>query len=123
MDKRKVILALAALLLLISLAGELLTALFFEDYTGRAHLAVPVFFLALYAIPVAIMAQPKDAKQFIKQFMIFKSLKFVFSLCAMLAMCFIFKAQVVGVLSSFLIYSLVLIVVENLYVLKLKNKF
>ena len=114
---------MAALLLLISLAGELLTALFFEDYTGRAHLAVPVFFLALYAIPVAIMAQPKDAKQFIKQFMIFKSLKFVFSLCAMLAMCFIFKAQVVGVLSSFLIYSLVLIVVENLYVLKLKNKF
>lgn len=123
MNKRKVILALAALLLLISLAGELLTALFFEDYTGRVHLAVPVFFLALYAIPVAIMAQPKDAKQFIKQFMIFKSLKFVFLLCAMLAMCFIFKAQAVGVLLSFLIYSLVLIVVENLYVLKLKNKF
>ena len=57
------------MLLLMTVAGEVLLGLLFPGYVGKAHLAVPLFYLALYAVPVALMAQPGDAKQFIKQFM------------------------------------------------------
>ena len=85
-------------------------------------LVVPAFFLALYAVPVAVMSPPVDAKQFFKQYFIFKSLKLVLSLGAMLALCFIFEGQATGVLINFLIYCLVMLVIENIYVLNLKNK-
>lgn len=122
MNKRNTILILVALLLLMTIAGELLLAVLFPGYVGKAHLTVPVFFLVLYAVPVVFMTQPVDAKLFIKQFMIFKSLKLVLSLGALLAMAFIFKEQAKGVLVNFLIYTLVMLVIENMYVLKLKKQ-
>ena len=113
---------LVALLLLMAVAGEVLLGVLFPGYVGKAHLAVPLFFLALYAVPVIFMVQPMDAKRFVKQFMIFKSLKLVLSLGALLAMVFIFKQQAVGVLVNFLIYSFAMLVIENVYVLNLKKK-
>ncbi|MBO5865157.1 MAG: hypothetical protein J6Q73_03805 [Bacteroidaceae bacterium] len=122
MNKRNTILILVALLLLMTIAGELLLAVLFPGYVGKAHLTVPVFFFVLYAVPVVFMTQPVDAKLFIKQFMIFKSLKLALSLGALLAMAFIFKEQAKGVLVNFLIYALVMLVIENMYVLKLKKQ-
>ena len=57
---------LVALLLLMAVAGEVLLGVLFPGYVGKAHLAVPLFFLALYAVPVIFMVQPMDAKRFIK---------------------------------------------------------
>ena len=122
MNKIKTITMLLALLLLMAVAGEVLLGVLFQGYAGKAHLAVPVFFLALYAIPVAVIAQPADAKQFIKQFMVFKTLKMVLSIGALLAMCFLFREQATVVLVNFLIYSFVMMVVENVYVFGLKKK-
>lgn len=122
MNKIKTITMLLALLLLMAVAGEVLLGVLFQGYAGKAHLAVPVFFLALYAIPVAVIAQPVDAKQFIKQFMVFKTLKMVLSIGALLAMCFLFKEQATVVLVTFLVYSFVMMVVENVYVFGLKKK-
>ena len=122
MNKRKIILILVALLLFMAVAGEVLLGVFFEDYSGKAHLAVPVFFLALYAVPVAVMTSPADTKHFVKQYFIFKSFKLLLSFGALLAMCFIFKEQTTGVLINFLVYCLVMLVVENIFVLNLKNK-
>ena len=122
MDKRKTILILATMLQLMTVAGEVLLAVFSDGYAGRVHLLVPVFFFTLYAVPVAVIDLTVGSKHFVKQYMIFKSLKLVLSLCVLFAMCFIFKEQVTAVLVNFLIYYLVLLVVENWYVLKLKNK-
>lgn len=122
MDKRKTILILATMLQLMTVAGEVLLAVFLDGYTGRAHLLVPAFFLALYAAPVALMPQLLDAKLFFKRFMIFKSLKLVLSIAALLAMCLVFREQAMVVLVTFLIYSFAMMFVENIYVLKLKNK-
>ena len=122
MNKIKMITMLLALLLLMAVAGEVLLGVLFQGYAGKAHLAVPVFFLALYAIPVAVIAQPADAKQFIKQFMVFKTLKMVISIGALLAMCFLFREQATVVLVTFLVYSFVMMVVENVYVFGLKKK-
>ena len=122
MNKIKTILILFALLLLMTVAGEVLLGVLFPSYVGKAHLVVPVLFAVLYATPVAVMAQPADSKQFIKQLMAFKSLKLVVSLAALLAMCFIFKGQATGVLVNFLIYFFAMLVVENVYVLDLKKK-
>ena len=122
MNKIKTITILVALLLLMAVAGEVLLGVLFQGYAGKAHLAVPVFFLALYAIPVAVIAQPADAKQFIKQFMVFKTLKMVISIGALLAMCFLFREQATVVLVTFLVYSFVMMVVENVYVFGLKKK-
>ena len=122
MNKIKTITMLLALLLLMAVAGEVLLGVLFQGYAGKAHLAVPVFFLALYAIPVAVIAQPADAKQFIKQFMVFKTLKMVLSIGALLAMCFLFREQATVVLVTFLVYSFVMMVVENVYVFGLKKK-
>ena len=122
MNKIKTITILAALLLLMTVAGEVLLGVLFPGYAGKAHLAVPVFFLALYAVPLVVMAQPADAKQFIKQFMVFKSLKLILSLGALLAMCLIFREQATGVLVSFLIYSFAMMFVENMYVFDLKKR-
>ena len=122
MNKIKTITMLLALLLLMAVAGEVLLGVLFQGYAGKAHLAVPVFFLALYAIPVAVIAQPADAKQFIKQFMVFKTLKMVISIGALLAMCFLFREQATVVLVIFLVYSFVMMVVENVYVFGLKKK-
>ena len=122
MNKIKMITMLLALLLLMAVAGEVLLGVLFQGYAGKAHLAVPVFFLALYAIPVAVIAQPADAKQFIKLFMVFKTLKMVISIGALLAMCFLFREQATVVLVTFLVYSFVMMVVENVYVFGLKKK-
>ena len=122
MNKIKTITMLLALLLLMAVAGEVLLGVLFQGYAGKAHLAVPVFFLALYAIPVAVIAQPADAKQFIKQFMVFKTLKMVISIGALLAMCFLFREQATVLLVTFLVYSFVMMVVENVYVFGLKKK-
>ena len=122
MNKIKTITMLLALLLLMAVAGEVLLGVLFQGYAGKAHLAVPVFFLALYAIPVAVIAQPVDAKLFIKQFMVFKTLKMVISIGALLAMCFLFREQATVVLVTFLVYSFVMMVVENVYVFGLKKK-
>ena len=122
MNKIKMITMLLALLLLMAVAGEVLLGVLFQGYAGKAHLAVPVFFLALYAIPVAVIPQPADAKQFIKQFMVFKTLKMVISIGALLAMCFLFREQATVVLVTFLVYSFVMMVVENVYVFGLKKK-
>ena len=122
MKRIKTITILAALLLLMTVAGEVLLGVLFPGYVGRAHMAVPLFYLALYAVPVALMAQPGDAKQFIKQFMVFKTLKMVISIGALLAMCFLFREQATVVLVIFLVYSFVMMVVENLYVFDLKKR-
>ena len=122
MKRIKTITILAALLLLMTVAGEVLLGVLFPGYVGKAHLAVPLFYLALYAVPVAIMAQPGDAKQFIKQFMVFKSLKMVLSMGALLAMCYFFREQATVVLVSFLIYTFAMMVVENIYVFDLKKR-
>ena len=113
---------LVALLLLMTVAGEVLLGVLFPGYVGKAHLAVPLFFLLLYAVPVAVMAQPADAKLFIKQFMVFKTLKMILSLGALLAMCFLFREQATVVLVIFLIYTFAMMVVENIYVFDLKKK-
>ena len=110
------------MLLLMTVAGEVLLGVLFPGYAGKAHLAVPVFYLLLYAVPVAVMAQPADAKRFIKQFMVFKSLKMVLSIGALLAMCFLFREQATVVLVIFLIYTFAMMVVENIYVFDLKKK-
>ena len=122
MNKRKTILLLLALLLLMTVAGEFLLGIIFKGYAGKAHLVVPAFFLALYAIPLAVAAPPANPMQFIKQYMIFKTVKLIVSLMAIVVLGFVFKEQATGVLVNFLIYSLVLLVVENLYVLDLKKK-
>ena len=122
MNKIKTMTILAAMLLLMTVAGEVLLGLLFPGYVGKAHLAVPLFYLALYAVPVAMMAQPGDAKQFIKQFMVFKSLKMVLSMGALLAMCYFFREQATVVLVIFLIYTFAMMVVENIYVFDLKKK-
>lgn len=122
MNKIKTITILAAMLLLMTVAGEVLLGVLFPGYVGKAHLAVPLFYLALYAVPVALMAQPGDAKQFIKQFMVFKSLKMVLSMGALLAMCYFFREQATVVLVSFLIYTFAMMVVENIYVFDLKKR-
>ena len=122
MNKIKTITILAALLLLMTVAGEVLLGVLFPGYVGKAHLAVPLFYLALYAVPVVLMAQPGDAKQFIKQFMVFKSLKMVLSMGALLAMCYFFREQATVVLVSFLIYTFAMMVVENIYVFDLKKR-
>ena len=122
MDKRKTILILATMLQLMTVAGQVLLAMFSDGYAGKAHLLVPVFFLILYAVPVTLMPQPLDARQFFKRFMIFKSLKLALSIAALLAMCLVFREQATVVLVTFLIYSFAMMFVENIYVLKLKNK-
>lgn len=122
MDKIKTITILVAMLLLLAVAGEVLVGLLLPGYAGKAHLAVPLFFLALYAIPVAVMSEPADAKQFIKQFMIFKSLKLLLSIAALFGLCFFYKEQAIVVLVTFIIYNFAMMVVENMYVFRLKKK-
>ena len=122
MNKRKTILLLVALLFLLTVTGELLLAVVFEEYSGKAHLVVPLFFLALYAVPLGIAAPSADSKHFIRQYLIFKTVKLFLSLGAIVVLGFGFKEQATGVLVNFLIYSLLMLVVENIYVLNLKNK-
>jgi hypothetical protein len=122
MNKIKTILILFAMLLLMTVAGEVVLGVLFPAYAGKAHLLVPLFFMALYAVPFAVMEQPADAKQFIRQFMVFKSMKLILSLAALLAMCFIFREQATGVLVTFLIYTFAMMVVENIYVFRLKKR-
>ena len=122
MNKRKTILLLVALLFLLTVTGELLLAVVFEEYSGKAHLVVPLFFLALYAVPLGIATPSADSKHFIRQYLIFKTVKLLLSLGAIVVLGFGFKEQATGVLVNFLIYSLLMLVVENIYVLNLKNK-
>ena len=122
MNKTKVILLLGALLLLMALAGELLLGVIFPGYVGKAPRVVPPFFFVLYAVALRVAARPTDAKHFVKQYMTFKTVKLMTMLTAMLAFGFLFREQAKGVLVNFLIYSLIMIVVENAFVLYNKKR-
>lgn len=122
MNKIKTILIFTAMLLLMTVAGEVLLSVLFPGYEGKAHLVVPLFFLALYAVPLGIASPSSDSKHFIRQYLIFKTVKLLLSLGAIVVLGFGFKEQATGVLVNFLIYSLLMLVVENIYVLNLKNK-
>lgn len=122
MNKTRIILYLGAMLLIMALVGELLLGVIFPAYVGKAHLVAPPFFFVLYAVAVAVAAQPTDARHFVKQYMAFKTTKLMTLLVAMLAFAFIFREQAKGVLVNFLIYSLVMIVVENVFVLYSKKR-
>ena len=122
MNKTKIILCLGAMLMLMAVAGELLLGVIFPGYVGKAHLVAPPFFFVLYAVSIAVAAKPTDAQHFLKQYMAFKTMKLMTLLTAMLAFGFLFREQAKGVLVNFLIYSLVMIVVENVYVLYSKKR-
>lgn len=122
MNKTKIILCLGVLLLLMTIAGELLLRVIFPGYVGKAHLVAPPFFFVLYTVALVVVAQPTDVKHFVKQYMVFKTIKLMTLLVAMLAFGFLFREQAKGVLVNFLIYSLVMIVVENAFVLYNKKR-
>ena len=122
MNKTKIILSLGAMLLLMTLAGELLLGAIFPGYVGRAHLVAPPFFFVFYALAIVVAAKPVDAKQFVKQYMAFKTVKLMSLLTAMLAFGFLFREQAKGVLVNFLIYSLVMLVAENAFVIYNKKR-
>lgn len=122
MNKTKIILCLGVLLLLMTIAGELLLRVIFPGYVGKAHLVAPPFFFVLYTVALVVVAQPTDVKHFVKQYMAFKTIKLMTLLVAMLAFGFLFREQAKGVLVNFLIYSLVMIVVENAFVLYNKKR-
>lgn len=122
MNKTKIILCLGAMLLLMAIAGELLLRVILPDYVGKAHLVAPPFFFVFYALAIVVAAKPVDAKQFVKQYMAFKTVKLMSLLTAMLAFGFLFREQAKGVLVNFLIYSLVMLVAENAFVIYNKKR-
>ena len=122
MNRTKVILILGAMLLLMALAGELLLGAMFPGYVGKAHMVVPLFFFVLYAVALGVAAKPTDSRHFVRQYMAFKTVKLMTLLTAMLIFGFTFREQAKGVLVNFLIYSLVMIVVENAFVLYNKKR-
>ena len=122
MNKTKIILSLGAMLLLMTLAGESLLGAIFPGYVGKAHLVAPPFFFVFYALAIVFAAKPVDAKQFVKQYMAFKTVKLMSLLPAMLACGFLFREQAKGVLVNFLIYSLVMLVAENAFVIYNKKR-
>ena len=75
-----------------------------------------------YALAIVVAAKPVDAKQFVKQYMAFKTVKLMSLLTAMLAFGFLFREQAKGVLVNFLIYSLVMLVAENAFVIYNKKR-
>lgn len=122
MNKTKIILCLGAMLMLMAVAGELLLGAIFPGYVGKVHLVVPPFFFVLYTVSIAVAAKPTDAQHFLKQYMAFKTMKLMTLLTAMLAFGFLYRDQAKGVLVNFLIYSLVMIVAENAFVLYNKKR-
>ena len=121
MNRIKTITILAAVLLLLTVAGELLLGVIFPGYVAKGHLVVPLIFFAIYATAVATVNIAHDAKQFLRQYMVFKTVKLLASLAAMLVLAFVFREQVKGVLVSFLIYYLATMILENAFVLYTKK--
>lgn len=122
MNRIRIISTLAAAMLLMVVAGELLLQKLFPYYVGKAYLVVPAFFFILYSTALLKLDFSADAKKNLKQYMAMRTFKLIASLVALLAFGFIFSSQAKGVLIYFLIFYLAMMLLENIFVIYMNKK-
>lgn len=121
MDKTKMLIGLSAITILLAVVGHaVISALSLE--CGMLHLlAVPLYFWIFYSLSIIVMKKPDDAKSFAGMLMAFKSAKMFLSLVVVALLAFLFRESAVVLLFYFLVYSLIMLAVESVYLVKLKK--
>ncbi len=121
MDKTKMLIGLSAMTILLAVVGyAVISALSLE--CGMLHLlAVPLYFWIFYSLSIIVMKKPDDAKSFAGMLMAFKSAKMFLSLVVVALLAFLFRESAIVLLFYFLVYSLIMLAVESVYLVKLKK--
>lgn len=115
------LIGLSAMTILLAVVGyAVISALSLE--CGMLHLlAVPLYFWIFYSLAIIVMKKPDDAKSFAGMLMAFKSAKMFLSLVVVALLAFLFRESAIVLLFYFLVYSLIMLAVESVYLVKLKK--
>ena len=115
------LIGLSAMTILLAVVGyAVISALSLEF--GMLHLlAVPLYFWIFYSLSIIVMEKPNDVKSFAGMLMAFKAAKMFLSLVVVALLAFLFRESAIVLLFYFLIYSLIMLAVESVYLVRLKK--
>ncbi len=109
-------------LLLLAMGGKAILHAMLPQYDYPLYWAVAALFFVLYGVAYIVLSpQAVTTKKFYERFLVFKTLKLIMSLAAMLILVFIFREQAHNLLITFLIYYLVMMIPETLYSVYVKK--
>ena len=121
MDKTKMLIGLSAITMLLAVVGYVVISALPLECGILYQLAVPLYFWVFYSLAIIVMKKPDDAKSFAGMLMAFKSAKMFLSLVVVALLAFLFRESAVVLLFYFLVYSLIMLAVESVYLVKLKK--
>lgn len=121
MDKTKMLIGLSAITMLLAVVGYAVISTLPLECGILYQLAVPLYFWVFYSLAIIVMKKPDDAKSFAGMLMAFKSAKMFLSLVVVALLAFLFRESAVVLLFYFLVYSLIMLAIESVYLVKLKR--
>lgn len=122
MNKKRLLSGVTLLILLIAITGYIVTSVLSLSCNVWIQFAVPVYFLLFYSSAILLVDSSVDSSRFAKILLCFKAVKIFFSLMAVTIMAFIFRESAMALLVNFLVYFLIMLVAESLYLVGLKKK-
>lgn len=115
-------LLLVALVVVLSV-GYLLYAIVFPQYVCDEVWVVSSLYLIIYYALFAFMLTPRlNEKLFFKRFMLFRVLKILLLIAAMIVVVMVFKHRAKELLIAFLLFYMTMLVPETIYTIYLKKR-
>lgn len=121
MDKTKMLIGLSAITILLAVVGYAVISMLPLECSMQHQSVVPLYFWIFYSLAIIVMKKPDDAKSFAGMLMAFKSAKMFLSLVVVALLAFLFRESAIVLLFYFLVYSLIMLAVESVYLVKLKK--
>ena len=121
MNKLKIMTYFTALMIALFLLCEVCITFFYPQYDSVARYILPAFYWLMYSAFILAVKLPLEGTAAPKYIMAFKSAKLFLSLTLLALLAFSLRDQATGVIINFLVYSMVLLVVETAAVLYIKK--
>ena len=116
-SQRLLVLTVAIVVILVALQYFV-----FPQYSTMSMWIIPAFFLVLYSVAFTCVLVPQlSMKAFLSRFSIYKTVKLLLTMAAMLSSAFIFKNDTKQLLIAFLLYYLLLMFPETLYAMYMRK--
>lgn len=107
---------------LLAVADSLLVGSLLPQYDSLVRYAVPVYFWVLYAAVLLMLKKGTGNDAIAKYLMFFKGGKMLLTMVAMLLLAFIFRDSAKGVIITFFVYYIALLLPESILVARVRKE-
>ena len=118
MNKIKKISVFSFAMIVITVVVELVASLFMTSVSSVFWVA-PLYFWVFYVVSLMLL---KGTDKLANLFMLFKGVKMVVTLMLMFVLAFVFRSHTVELIIYFLVYYMLMLVVESSFLLYIKKR-